>query len=106
MRDLLLETYKSKIEPLIFWENHRQIKKWGVQEHDAYTWFTILAEEFGELAQAILQNEFEQGIPEKVIKEAIQTATLAIKIAEMYRAKLIDHPEGSEAMARNILEEQ
>ena len=43
----------------------------------------ILMEEIGELAQAILQANFE-GRPKKDIeKEAIQVATVALKIARM-----------------------
>ena len=58
-----------KINSLIQHENLRQIEKWGVQTHTGFEWLTYTA-------------------PEEVIKEAIQTATLALrivdKIVEMY----------------------
>ena len=64
-------------------ENERQIKKWGIQEHDVFAWHTILAEEVGELAQEMLNHKFGKQPPVLVVKEAIQVATLALKIAEM-----------------------
>lgn len=89
--------------PLIYWENHRQLARWGTQEHDPYCWFTILSEEVGELAQSILQYEFEDTDSHGIIKEAIQTATLAIKIAEMYLADIGDRWEHTADMCREIL---
>ena len=43
---------------LIRAERERQNKKWGEQNHDDYRWLAILTEEVGELAQAILHDEF------------------------------------------------
>lgn len=103
MIDQKLQTFNTKVMPLIYWENARQIQRWGTQDHDPYCWFTILSEEVGELAQAILQSECE-GIPhQQIVKEAIQTATLAIKIAEMYLAEIGDQWERSADMSRAIL---
>ncbi len=104
MKDLCLETY-SCITPLIYWENHRQIKRWGIQEHDAATWMLILSEEHGELAQALLQYEYEDGPVDQVIKEAIQIATLAIKIAEMFLAERCEKyiTVSNDTLARQIL---
>ena len=65
-------------------ENTRQLDKWGIQTHTAFEWLAYTAEELGELAKAISEHEYRQGIKEQVIKEAIQVATLALKIAEMY----------------------
>jgi NTP pyrophosphatase (non-canonical NTP hydrolase) len=38
----------------------------------------------GELAKAIGEFEYRNGTKEEVAKEAIQVATLALKIAEMF----------------------
>ena len=65
-------------------EHFRQIKKWGVQTHTAFEWLTYTTEELGSLAKAIGEHEYRGGSKEKVISEAIQVATLALKIAEMF----------------------
>jgi len=66
-------------------ENQAQLKKWGVQIASPPEWMLFLTEEVGELAQAIAEHEYRQGSKEDVIKEAVQVATLALKIVEMYR---------------------
>lgn len=70
---------------LIRAEDKAQIKKWGEQTHSPAEWMMFLGEEFGELAQAISEWWFREGGLEEVEKEAVQTATLALKIAEMCR---------------------
>lgn len=65
-------------------EHERQIARWGVQSHTPAEWIMILAEEVGELAQAAWRAERPKGSPERVRREAIHVATLALKIAEMY----------------------
>jgi len=67
-------------------ENNRQLAKWGIQTHSAFEWLTYTAEELGELAKAIAEHEYRDGEKEEVVLEAIQVATLALKIAEMYSA--------------------
>jgi NTP pyrophosphatase (non-canonical NTP hydrolase) len=66
-------------------ENLEQIKKWGIQEVSAFEWLAYLTEEVGELAQAISEHEYRDGATESIFKEAIQVATLALKIAEIYK---------------------
>ena len=88
MKDLLLQTFMEKIAPLIFQENHRQLEKWGVQDHDAFQWLTFTMEELGELAEAISDWYFRDGTSEAVVEEAIQTATLSLKIAEMFKEEI------------------
>ena len=39
-------------------ERIRQEKKWGTQHHSPEKWFTILGEEVGEVANAILEKDF------------------------------------------------
>ena len=86
MKDLHFENLFIRILPRVTEENHQQVKKWGVQDHEPSMWLTITAEEFGEMAKAILEHTFGSGKPDAVVKEAIQTATLCLKIAEMFDA--------------------
>jgi len=65
-------------------ENLRQITKWGIQNCTAFEWLGYTTEELGSLAKAINEHEYGGGPKEKVISEAFQVATLALKIAEMY----------------------
>ena len=66
-------------------ENLRQISKWGIQERTAFEWLTFTAEELGSLAKAINEHHYRKGPAGKVISEAFQVATLALKIAEMFK---------------------
>ncbi len=84
MKDLCLENYTQNIAPLIFRENLRQLEKWGVQDHLPAEWLMFATEEIGELADAIAQYTFRHGTAENVVKEAVQAATLCLKIAEMF----------------------
>lgn len=87
MKDLCLAT--GKVMPLVYAENVRQLEKWGVQDHEPFEWLGFTTEELGELAAAIGEFQFRDGLVENVVKEAIQTATLALKIAEMFQALLV-----------------
>jgi len=66
-------------------ENLRQISKWGIQNRTAFEWLGYTTEELGSLAKAINEHHYRGGAKEKVISEAFQVATLALKIAEMYK---------------------
>jgi NTP pyrophosphatase (non-canonical NTP hydrolase) len=66
-------------------ENDRQVAKWGIQDHSSFEWLTFLMEEAGELAEAISEYEYRGGHSTAAYKEAIQVATLALKVAEMFR---------------------
>ncbi len=68
---------------MVLVENDRQLDKWGVQHHTPFEWLTYAAE-LGELAKAISEHEYREGDWRDVVDEAIQVATLALKIAEMY----------------------
>lgn len=65
-------------------ENFNQRQKWGIQSHTSFEWLTYTAEELGSLAKAIGEYEYRNGNKKKVVSEAIQVATLALKIAEMF----------------------
>lgn len=85
MRDLQLRT--PGMLAMLVEENDRQVAKWGVQNHNPYKWDTIVHEEAGEVSKAILEHETMgnkvRGCA-SVMREAIQAATLYLKIAEMY----------------------
>ena len=68
-------------------ENSSQLMKWGVQVRTSFEWLTYTTEELGELAKAIVEYESRDGTKDEVVKEAIQVATLALKIAEMFDAE-------------------
>jgi hypothetical protein len=69
-------------------ENNNQLLKWGVQIHTSWEWLGYTTEELGSLAKAIGEYEYRDGTKEKVVSEAIQVATLALKIAEMFEAEI------------------
>ena len=52
-------------------------------------WLAFVAEELGELSDAIAEFTFRGGLVEPVVKEAIETATLCLKIAEMFNNLLV-----------------
>jgi NTP pyrophosphatase (non-canonical NTP hydrolase) len=65
-------------------EKSTQLGRWGIQRRSAFEWLTYLAEEVGEVAEAITEYEYREGTKEDVVKEAVQVATLALTIAEMF----------------------
>ncbi len=67
---------------LVLAERQRQFQKWGEQNHDMPTWLAILHEESGELAEAVLHEKFGGPEAENVMKEAVQTAAVALQIVE------------------------
>lgn len=82
MKDLCLKD--GRIIELIQCENHKQVLKWGIQDRSPFEWLTFLAEEVGELAAAISDHKYRDTLPSVIVGEAIQVATLAAKIAEMF----------------------
>jgi len=82
MKELALST--GKVMPLVYRENLAQLEKWGVQDHSAFEWLAFTCEELGELSEAITEWHFRDGLPNDCVKEAIQVATLSLKIAEMF----------------------
>lgn len=73
----------AKLREGVQQENQRQYKKWGQQTRTPFEWLTYLTEETGELAEAISEAMYRDGSMVDIQKEAIQVATLALKIAEM-----------------------
>lgn len=74
----------QELTALVRGESIRQIGKWGYQNRTPFEWMTYLTEEVGELAEAISENHYRDGDRKHVAEEAIQVATLALKIAEGY----------------------
>lgn len=69
-------------------ESERQIAKWGVRTHLPAEWMSLVAEEAGELAKEINSVNWQTGAVQfdqrrRLYTEAIQLATLALKVAEM-----------------------
>jgi len=81
MKDLQLRD--PEIFQMVKEENKRQIRKWGVQDRDPFEWLAYTTEELGELSYAISECVYRDGLQSEVVKEAIQGATLLLKIAEM-----------------------
>lgn len=58
-------------------ERIRQDTKWGRQDHPPFAWITILAEEVGEAAKALLE-----GKRKRYVEEMIQVAAVAVAAVE------------------------
>lgn len=72
-------------------ERRRQDAKWDVQNHDPFTYLTILGEEFGEMCQAALTLRQMDALgdidsiasaADHLREEAVQTAAVALAIIE------------------------
>lgn len=61
----------------IYDERERQEEIFGPQEHTMEEWFTILGEEVGEVANAILEDG-----PFEIMQEAIQVAAVCVAMIE------------------------
>ena len=73
---------KKEIKDALRQEQGNQKYKWGEQHHSEEVWLTILAEEVGEVAKAILDNA---GKPSKeAFKEIIQVAAVCISWLDTY----------------------
>lgn len=73
---------RDKALDSILAERSWQDAKWGEQNHDPFTWVTILTEEVGELAQAALHVRFGGPAASFLRKEAVQVAAVALAIVE------------------------
>ena len=82
MKDGQLEQIEFSVASVLG-EHRRQMAKWGVQDRTSFEWMTYLTEEVGELAEAISEYEYRGAEVVDIWAEAIQVATLALKVAEM-----------------------
>jgi NTP pyrophosphatase (non-canonical NTP hydrolase) len=76
----------DRVLPVIKRERERQISKWGVQEHDPYTWFPILAEEVGEVGKELAEAAIEKRPidAQKYLEELSHTAAVAAAAMQCY----------------------
>jgi len=88
--DVLLTAILEENLTAILEENDRQLDKWGVQTYTIFQWITFVLEEVGEMATAVSESEFRGASRRKVFEEAIQAATLLLKIAEMFQVEDTD----------------
>ena len=85
-----LETYGDKMLNFNFaravtQEHVNQFGKWGYQEHTLPEWLMFIGEELGEVNKAVAEFMYRGGDPKDIYKEAIQTATLLLKLAEFFK---------------------
>lgn len=87
-KEILGAFYRAKVLKDINLERNSQLFKWGEQNHDYATWYTILGEEFGEVGQAIQQGSVahKSTDADDLYKELIQVAAVATAIAEQVMA--------------------
>ena len=63
----------------VYQERVRQDEEWGEQNHDPFTYLTILGEEYGEACQAALQTRYggDKGGIMRLRRELVQVAAVA-----------------------------
>jgi hypothetical protein len=84
MKDLAFDHWDD-LTYMVCKENDNQLSKWGYQDVHPYGWMIYLSEEVGELAKAITEQvERGEATDAEIALEAIQVATLSLKIAEMH----------------------
>jgi hypothetical protein len=69
---------------MVIKESEKQIEKWGIQDHDPFAWLAFATEELGEVSKAISEWKYRGGSSGDIVKEAVQTSTLCLKILEMF----------------------
>jgi NTP pyrophosphatase (non-canonical NTP hydrolase) len=97
---------RDEVFELISAERERQDEKWGSQDNRHERWLTILTEEVGEAAEAIL----DLGDPHTFVSlagyfealqhlqdEVVQIAAVAVSWLEQQRWSLADYPSVEEA---------
>ncbi len=76
---------QNKIFSQIAKERKVQEEKWGEQNHNPFTWLSILMEEVGEASKAALEAEhgrFKYLSLDEYRKELIQVAAVAVAMIE------------------------
>lgn len=63
-------------------ERFNQDRKWGEQNHNLSTWYTILGEEFGEVGKDIQEYLLRDGSRDTIREELIQVAAVAVAMIE------------------------
>lgn len=75
------ETITNVLDEVLI-ERQRQDSKWGEQNHNAFTWLTILGEEVGECSRAALDAFYHNNDWPHLKLELIQVAAVAVAIVE------------------------
>lgn len=79
----------QQINKAVMHERIRQNQKWGIQRHNMGKWLAILAEEFGEVAQAMQGplglTSMKDTDADDLYTELIQVAAVACAIAEQVK---------------------
>lgn len=100
-----LRVHKSQLDVItaIIAERGEQDLRWGLPNHDPFTWQTILAEEVGEYAKAALQLRFDDLSTEELValkaklrKEALQIAAVGTAMVECLDRGLWNWPSPTE----------
>lgn len=75
---------QKKIIEKVLDERKRQDEKWGVQDHSAPVWATIIGEEYGEMCKAINEYGFSptRKTEDEIYTEAIQTMASCMAMLE------------------------
>lgn len=75
---------QEKIIAKVLEERKRQDEEWGVQDHTAPEWGTIIGEEYGEMCKAINEYRFNptRAAEDEIYKEAIQTMASCMAMLE------------------------
>ena len=83
------ETARLERASAILDERDRQDEKWGPRDHQLPVWVTILMEEVGELAAAVLCHRFGNDDHPELDwrKEAMQVAAVALSMCEQTAAE-------------------
>jgi len=98
MKDRMLQD--KRVFDLVMSEHDFQIRKWGIQDRSPFEWLAYTTEELGEMAEAISNYAYDSksnSNASHVVHEAIQTATLCLKIAEMFLNHALPDEEGEKA---------
>lgn len=66
----------------VWTERDRQNARFGEQNHDAFTWLTILQEEVGEAAECALHDKFGGKEKGRLREELVQVAAVAAAFIE------------------------
>jgi NTP pyrophosphatase (non-canonical NTP hydrolase) len=76
-------SYREQVLDLIRDERERQDRKWGADRNlHILEWLAILAEEFGEISEQVVELHAGAGDLEALKKELVQTAAVAVSWLE------------------------
>jgi len=88
-----VEPKKDKALHDVLLERARQEAIWGEQNHDPFTYLTILGEEYGETCKAALECKFSGKPVNEIRTEAVRTCAVALAIVECIDRGLWKWPE-------------